>query len=64
MQAVADRHGARLAPHGTTTMSAEPFDGRLDAGAWAITGEITTGVCRGNRPGRLCRRSGGYVRRA
>jgi len=37
MQAFADRIGARLAPHGKTSMSPELFAMQLEAGAWAIT---------------------------
>lgn len=37
MQAFADRSGARLCPHGKTTMSPEIFRMQLDAGAWGIT---------------------------
>lgn len=37
MQAFADRHGVRLAPHGKTTMSPRLFHEQLEAGAWAIT---------------------------
>jgi D-serine dehydratase len=29
------RYGARLAPHGKTTMSPQLFQRQLDAGAWA-----------------------------
>jgi D-serine dehydratase len=37
MQAFADSMGARLAPHGKTSMSPELFAMQLEAGAWAIT---------------------------
>lgn len=37
MQRYADAHGARLAPHGKTTMSPALFRRQLDAGAWGIT---------------------------
>jgi D-serine dehydratase len=37
MQAFADRIGARLAPHGKTSMSPELFAMQLAAGAWAMT---------------------------
>ncbi|MBB1086994.1 amino acid deaminase [Lysobacter sp. SG-8] len=37
MQAFADRHGVRLAPHGKTTMSPRLFHEQVEAGAWAIT---------------------------
>jgi D-serine dehydratase len=37
MQAFADRIGARLAPHGKTSMSPELFAMQLEAGAWALT---------------------------
>jgi len=37
MQAFADRIGARLAPHGKTSMSPELFAMQLEAGAWAMT---------------------------
>jgi D-serine dehydratase len=37
MQAFADRNGARLCPHGKTTMSPEIFRMQLEAGAWGIT---------------------------
>ena len=37
MQAFADRNGARLCPHGKTSMSAELFGMQLDAGAWGLT---------------------------
>ncbi|MFN3945551.1 MAG: alanine racemase [Allosphingosinicella sp.] len=37
MQAFADRQGARLCPHGKTTMSPEIFRLQLDAGAWGLT---------------------------
>ena len=37
MQRYADDHGARLAPHGKTTMTPALFRRQLDAGAWGIT---------------------------
>ena len=37
MQAFADRNGARLCPHGKTSMSPELFQMQLDAGAWGFT---------------------------
>ncbi|MBD8871392.1 amino acid deaminase [Rhodanobacter sp. DHB23] len=37
MQRFADEHGARLAPHGKTTMTPALFRRQLDAGAWGIT---------------------------
>jgi D-serine dehydratase len=37
MQAFADRIGARLAPHGKTSMSPELLAMQVEAGAWAIT---------------------------
>lgn len=37
MQAFAERHGARLAPHGKTTMTPGLFYRQLEAGAWGIT---------------------------
>ena len=37
MQGFADRIGARLAPHGKTSMSPELFEMQLAAGAWAMT---------------------------
>ncbi len=37
MQRFADQHGARLAPHGKTTMAPALFRRQLDAGAWGIT---------------------------
>ncbi|KAA0010246.1 amino acid deaminase [Billgrantia pellis] len=37
MQAFCDAHGARLAPHGKTTMSPQLFHRQLAAGAWGIT---------------------------
>jgi D-serine dehydratase len=37
MQAFADRIGARLAPHGKTSMSPELFAMQIEAGAWAMT---------------------------
>lgn len=37
MQALADRHGAVLAPHGKTTMAPALFHRQLAAGAWGIT---------------------------
>lgn len=37
MQRFADDHGARLAPHGKTTMTPAVFRRQLEAGAWGIT---------------------------
>ena len=37
MQAFADRQGARLCPHGKTSMSPELFRMQLEAGAWGLT---------------------------
>ncbi|HEU0276464.1 MAG TPA: alanine racemase [Rhodanobacteraceae bacterium] len=37
MQDFAERHGARLAPHGKTTMTPALFRRQLAAGAWGIT---------------------------
>jgi D-serine deaminase-like pyridoxal phosphate-dependent protein len=37
MQRIADDHGAKLAPHGKTTMTPALFRRQLDAGAWGIT---------------------------
>lgn len=37
MQSFADRHGAKLAPHGKTTMAPSLFKRQIDAGSWAIT---------------------------
>ena len=37
MQRFADDHGARLAPHGKTTMTPALFRRQLEAGAWGIT---------------------------
>ena len=37
MQRFADSHGAKLAPHGKTTMTPALFRRQLDAGAWGIT---------------------------
>ena len=37
MQRFADDHGAKLAPHGKTTMTPALFRRQLDAGAWGIT---------------------------
>ncbi|SFU45533.1 amino acid deaminase [Halomonas korlensis] len=37
MQRFADAHGARLAPHGKTTMTPSLFRHQLEAGAWGIT---------------------------
>ncbi|WP_104205458.1 amino acid deaminase [Billgrantia saliphila] len=37
MQRFADAHGARLAPHGKTTMTPALFRRQLEAGAWGIT---------------------------
>ena len=37
MQTFAERHGARLAPHGKTTMTPALFHRQLEAGAWGIT---------------------------
>ncbi|MCE8017148.1 amino acid deaminase [Halomonas sp. MCCC 1A17488] len=45
MQRFCDAHGARLAPHGKTTMCPELFQRQLAAGAWGIT--LATAVqCR------------------
>ncbi|MGH8215285.1 MAG: amino acid deaminase [Rhodanobacteraceae bacterium] len=37
MQRFADKYGAKLAPHGKTTMTPALFRRQLDAGAWGIT---------------------------
>jgi D-serine dehydratase len=37
MQAFADAHGARLCPHGKTSMSPELFARQIEAGAWGMT---------------------------
>lgn len=37
MQRFADEHGAKLAPHGKTTMTPAIFRRQLEAGAWGIT---------------------------
>ncbi|WP_280549994.1 MULTISPECIES: amino acid deaminase [unclassified Halomonas] len=37
MQCFVDDHGARLAPHGKTTMAPALFHRQLEAGAWGIT---------------------------
>jgi D-serine dehydratase len=37
MQAFTDRNGARLCPHGKTSMSPELFRLQLEAGAWGLT---------------------------
>lgn len=37
MQRFAEAHGARLAPHGKTTMTPALFNRQLQAGAWGIT---------------------------
>ncbi|RKR07366.1 D-serine deaminase-like pyridoxal phosphate-dependent protein [Kushneria sinocarnis] len=37
MQRFADHHGAKLAPHGKTTMTPALFRRQLEAGAWGIT---------------------------
>jgi D-serine deaminase-like pyridoxal phosphate-dependent protein len=37
MQRFADSHGAKLAPHGKTTMTPALFRRQLDAGAWGMT---------------------------
>ncbi|MDE2224327.1 MAG: amino acid deaminase [Xanthomonadaceae bacterium] len=37
MQRFADDHGAKLAPHGKTTMTPALFHRQMDAGAWGIT---------------------------
>lgn len=37
MQRFADAHGAKLAPHGKTTMTPALFRRQLEAGAWGIT---------------------------
>jgi D-serine dehydratase len=46
MAAYCRRHGARLAPHGKTTMSAQLFRRQLAAGAWAITAATPTQAWR------------------
>jgi D-serine dehydratase len=45
MQRFADAHGARLAPHGKTSMAPALFRRQLDAGAWGIT-LATAAQCR------------------
>ncbi|MGR4066319.1 amino acid deaminase [Billgrantia sp. C5P2] len=45
MQRFCDDHGARLAPHGKTTMCPELFQRQLAAGAWGIT-LATASQCR------------------
>lgn len=45
MQRFAAEHGARLAPHGKTTMTPALFRRQLDAGAWGIT-LATAAQCR------------------
>ncbi|OLO09929.1 amino acid deaminase [Chromohalobacter japonicus] len=37
MQRFADEHGAKLAPHGKTTMAPALFKRQIEAGAWGIT---------------------------
>ncbi|GHB12751.1 amino acid deaminase [Salinicola rhizosphaerae] len=37
MQRFAEAHGAKLAPHGKTTMATKMFKRQIDAGAWGIT---------------------------
>lgn len=37
MQRFAEAHGARLAPHGKTTMTPALFHRQIQAGAWGIT---------------------------
>ncbi|MGM8851148.1 amino acid deaminase [Salinicola halophyticus] len=37
MQRFADDHGAKLAPHGKTTMAPKLFKRQIEAGAWGIT---------------------------
>ena len=37
MQRFADDHGAKLAPHGKTTMAPKLFQRQIEAGAWGIT---------------------------
>ena len=44
MQRYCDRHGARLAPHGKTTMAPQLFARQLAHGAWAITAATPTQV--------------------
>jgi D-serine dehydratase len=51
MQAFADRHQARLCPHGKTTMSPEIFALQAEAGAWGMTAATAHHV-------RVYRRSG------
>ncbi|GHE21616.1 amino acid deaminase [Halomonas urumqiensis] len=45
MQRFANDHGAKLAPHGKTTMTPALFRRQLDAGAWGIT-LATAAQCR------------------
>ena len=45
MQRFCDAHGARLAPHGKTTMAPALFHRQLQAGAWGIT-LATAAQCR------------------
>lgn len=45
MQRFASEHGARLAPHGKTTMTPALFRRQLEAGAWGIT-LATAAQCR------------------
>jgi D-serine dehydratase len=45
MAAYCARHGARLAPHGKTTMSPQLFRRQLAAGAWAITAATPGQAC-------------------
>lgn len=53
MQAFAERHGVRLAPHGKTTMSPQLFRRQLDAGAWGLTfanvHQLRLGLAAGTR---------------
>ena len=46
MQRFAEAHGARLAPHGKTTMTPALFHRQLQAGAWGITLATATVSCR------------------
>ncbi|MDR5903832.1 amino acid deaminase [Franzmannia qiaohouensis] len=45
MQRFADAHGARLAPHGKTSMAPALFKRQIEAGAWGIT-LATAAQCR------------------
>jgi D-serine dehydratase len=53
LQALADRVGIGLAPHGKTTMAPALFQAQLDAGAWGITfasvAQLAVGVAAGVR---------------